>query len=110
MTDLGEFWQALSDHLPTNFAADVFKTLIGTFIGAGLAFWFAIRKENMTRAREQRAAGNAAVTALLRMASDFAQVRLAIQDHRERVLAEQPTLPIWMQVLPMPFKHSENLH
>jgi hypothetical protein len=103
MNSIWDFWRALVNQLPHGFAADVFKTLIGTFIGAGLAFWFALRKDRLTRLHEQRAAGNAAVTTLGRMISDYMQVRYAIHDHRRRVLAEQPQTPLWMQVKPVPF-------
>jgi hypothetical protein len=110
MGDVWDFWQLLQDRFPRDFAADVFKALLGTLIGGTLAFWFGLRKDHLARQQEQRAAGNAAITTVARMVSDFMQVRFAIADHRKTILAAKPGLPLWMQVLPMPFKHAENLH
>lgn len=110
MGDVWDFWQLLQERFPRDFAADVFKALLGTLIGGTLAFWFALRKDHLIRRQEQRAAGNAAITIVARMVSDFMQVRFAIADHRKTVLAAQPGTPLWMQVLPMPFRYAENLH
>jgi hypothetical protein len=109
MDDVMALFQALADRLPDNFATDVLKSLLGTLIGAGMAFWFAIRKDTFTREREQRAAGNAAITTLANMTSDFVQVRFAIARNRKEVLKQQPKAPVWFHVKPLPFRHGESL-
>jgi hypothetical protein len=95
--------------LPDDFFIDIFKSLIGAFIGAGLAFLFALHKDKLTRLRAQKAAGNMAVTTLARMLNDFIQVRDAIIENRDEVLAEQPHSPIWMLLKPFPLSYAENL-
>jgi hypothetical protein len=109
MDDILGMVQALGDRLPEGFAADVFKSLLGTLIGAGVAFWFALRKDAATREREQRAAGNAAITTLAGMTSDFVQVRFAIAQTRKAALALEPNAPVWMHVKPLPFRHGDTL-
>src|SRR5688572_20006918 len=110
MEELFNFLLAFQDRLPDDFAVDVLKSFVGTLLGAGLAFWFALRKDGLARLREQRAAGNAAIAAAARMTSDFAQVRFAIAEHRKQVLILQPSTPMWMLVKPTPFRHANELH
>ena len=108
-TEIMSVGAAVVDRLPDNFSADVFKALIGSFFGAGLAFIFALRKDASTRLTEQRAAGNLAVTTLARMTNDFMQVSAVLADHRKRVLADQPQSPLWLQFKPMAHEYNEDL-
>jgi hypothetical protein len=102
--------EVIREQLPPSFTADVLKALIGSLVGAGLAFWFALRKDRLMRLLAQRAAGNLAVTTLARMTGDFLQVRAALVENRDHVLAEQPHSPVWMLIKPLIWNHAENLH
>jgi len=106
---LVDFTQLLANRLPDNFAADAFKSFIGSLVGAGLAFWFALRKDKLIRLQTQKAAGNLAVTTLARLMNDFFQVRAALAKNRADVLAEQPQSPIWMQIKPLTWNYAEHL-
>lgn len=55
---IGNAYVWLAAQLTPTFVSDVVKTLIGTLVGAGVAFYFAIRKDNLNRRLEQKAAGN----------------------------------------------------
>lgn len=100
---------AIWNEIPKGFFLDVTKTLIGTFAGAGLAFWFALKKDGIAKAKEQKAAGDYALTTLGRQASDFLQVKFSIERDRAERLKETPAMPAWMQIKPMHFPYSESL-
>src|SRR5438270_6059908 len=99
-----EFLQALEkaiglvDAIPTAFFADILKTLIGSLVGAGLAFRYALRRDEAARLRDQRAAGNLALAILARQLSDFTVTKAGIVQHRASVLEVQPMSPLWMQL------------
>ncbi len=97
------------DVFPPNFAIDVFKTLIGSFVGAGLAFWFALRKEHLTKLKERKAAGNLAVITLLQLTDDYLRAKTVIEEFRKGLLKEQPQSPLWMHIKPMHVIYSESL-
>lgn len=98
-------------HIPYTFAVDVAKSLIGSFIGAGLAFALALWRDHILRLRDRRAAGNLAIATIARQYSDFLQVRTSINEHRQMVLQANPnvSVPPWMQMKPMHFLSSDNL-
>ncbi len=99
----------LDDIFPANFTLDVFKALLGTLIGAGLAFWFALRKDYLTKREERKAAGNYAVLTLLRQTDDYLRTHAAIEAFRDALLKHQPKSPPWMHIKPMHLNYSENL-
>src|SRR4051812_11265051 len=54
---------------------DIAKTLVGVFIGAGLAFATNEMVQRRSRARDDKAAGNVALATIGRAYSDFLRVR-----------------------------------
>jgi hypothetical protein len=100
---------SLTSSLPAGFLADVFTIFIGSFLGAGLAIFFATRKQDTIRRRDQKAAGNLAIATLARLANDFALARAVILNYRELILREQPRLPLWMHIKPAHFSHATAL-
>ncbi len=107
--DLPRFLQALAEAVPDHFGSDIAKTLIGTLVGALVAFWFALRKDALNRRNDHRAAGHMAMTTLGRMTSDFIQVKAGIEEEKAKMLAVFPQAPLWMQLKPMPFAWGEHL-
>lgn len=104
-----DFLEAIKQAFPDKFAIDVFKAALGSFVGAGLAFWFALRKDHLNRSHAQQTSGRVATTTLARFSSDFFQVKKAIVESRAEVLAAQPRSSLWMQLKPMPFPYAEDL-
>ncbi|TMC49616.1 MAG: hypothetical protein E6J20_17785, partial [Chloroflexi bacterium] len=110
-----EFLQALEkaiglvDAIPTAFFADILKTLIGSLVGAGLAFRYALRRDEAARLRDQRAAGNLALAILARQLSDFTVTKAGIVQHRASVLEVQPMSPLWMQLKPIQIDYADSL-
>jgi hypothetical protein len=90
-----------------NFIADVLKTLIGSFVGAGLAFIFAIRKDSLNRIRDQKAAGNMASLTLTRLANDFLQAKTYLVEYQKYLDRVQPHSPLWMQLKALHFNHAD---
>jgi hypothetical protein len=97
------------DIFPANFTLDVFKALLGTLIGAGLAFWFALRKDYLTKREERKAAGNYAVLTLLRQTDDYLRTKAVIGAFRDDILKHQPKSPLWMLIKPMHLNYSDSL-
>ena len=97
------------DIFPASFWLDVFKALLGTLIGAGLAFWFALRKDYLTKRAERKAAGNYAVLTLLRQTDDYLRTKAVIEAFRDELLKHQPKSPLWMLIKPMHLNYSDNL-
>ena len=95
--------------IPATFWSDIAKTLIGTLVGAGLAFKYALRRDSLSRIHEQRAAGNFAMAILARQLSDFAVTKVGIEQHRSWVLKEQPQTPLWMQLKPIQIVYAGSL-
>lgn len=81
----------------TPFWLDVIKALIGTLIGALLAFganfWF----QHFQRRRDQLAAGNVATLTLLHQLGDVRTVKRMIAAEME----ERKDLPLWARIRPM---------
>jgi hypothetical protein len=106
---MSELVRTFRDSLPHGFSRDVFKALIGTFIGAGLAFWFALRKDDLTKQKERKAAGNMAVLTLLEMTDEYLRTKAVIEGFKEGLLRLQPKSPMWMFVKPMHLTLNEEL-
>lgn len=99
----------LLDQIPATFWSDVAKALIGSFVGAGLAFAFALRRDRMVRIRDQKGAGNLAMAIIARQLSDFLNLRFVLEEYRRTILSNQPNLPLWMQMKPTTFLFSDSL-
>lgn len=91
------------------FLADIAKTLIGSLVGAGLAFQYALRRDKAARRLDQKAAGNFALAILARQFSDFQVTKVGIARHRAWVLKQEPNAPVWMQLNPIQIDYSEAL-
>jgi hypothetical protein len=101
-------WSAL-EKIPATFWSDVAKSLLGSFVGAGLAFWYALRRDAIVRRRDQKAAGNFAMAIIGRQLSDFLVVKKGIDEHRREVQAVQPNTPLWMGLKPIQIEFSQGL-
>jgi hypothetical protein len=85
------------------FNSEIFKSLIGTFIGAALAFlsnyWFKQQDQN----REELAAGRRALFTIRSRLDDFINFRCAIQYSMGIVDKAMPNAPEWCYAKPMGF-------
>jgi hypothetical protein len=88
-----------------SWGADVAKALVGTFVGAGLAFWANRAAEGRQLRRNNLAAGNVALSVLSRQFGDFVIFRAAIQAEA----TERKDFPDWLQFQPSLFAFSESL-
>src|SRR4051812_27968012 len=112
LTALSDFTLSLArmvDRIPTTFWPDVSKAFIGSLLGASLAFSFALWRDRVLRSREQKAAGNLALAILARQWSDFFRISSAVKQHRAAVLNQEPSIPIWLQILPIDHVFSDRL-
>jgi hypothetical protein len=98
---VGDLYVYLMGNLTPSFVSDVVKTLIGSFMGAGLAFYFAVRKDNLGKREQQKAAGNMATVTLTQLANDFLQTRYALLEFQQMLAKEQPHSPKWMTLKAM---------
>lgn len=85
--------------------ADIVKTLVGTLVGAGMAFWANRAAECRQLRRTNLAAGNMALSVISRQYGDFLILRAALQAEA----TERSALPDWLQLQPSLFAFSESL-
>jgi hypothetical protein len=95
--------------LPANFWPDLTKTLVGSFVGASLAFASNLWFQNRERKREYKAAGNLALATAIRQWNDFLVVRKGFVQTRQALIEQNPNVPIYLQAKPTHFYFSENL-
>jgi hypothetical protein len=100
---IGAVYMYLAGTLSPVFVSDVVKTLLGSFAGAGLAFFFALQKDQRSTLREHKAAGNMATLTLGRLGNDFLQVRTYLVEYQRYINKQQPNSPLWMQLKAMHF-------
>jgi hypothetical protein len=90
--------------------ASVWTPLIGTFIGAALAFAANAFSQYLQRRRDHRAAGNVALMLLAEQLSDFANYRYGFLKELDGKVAAAPDYPFWAVASPMIFSFSDSLH
>ena len=87
---------AASAAFQSQFLLDILKTAIGAFFGAGFAFVANEIVRRKQRGRDERAAGNLALSVVSRLYGDFVLAKLnVLKDFSDRQL-----LPTWMQLRP----------
>lgn len=90
--------------------ADVAKLTVGAFAGATFAFCLASYRDRCLRIREQKAAGNMAMTILIRQFLEMSKLRDEIEAERQRVRAASATTPPkWMEIRPIPVEFNDAL-
>ncbi len=90
-----------------DFWADFAKTLIGTFVGAGLAFGFNLYVQHLQRRAAQLVAGNVAMVTLSQQLGDFRTARRGLREEMEE--KDRTTLPLWLRVRPISTIFDEQL-
>ena len=90
----------------SSFLLDIAKMFVGALVGGGLAFHYALRRDEAVRRRDQKAAGNLALAILARQFSDFQVTKLGIDQHIAWVLKEDPKTPLWLQLKPIQADYS----
>lgn len=80
---------------------DVFKTLVGTFTGAGLAFLANLEIQKRTRRREEKAAGNYAMAVLARQYNGFLNLKRTVEEEAQRCRDRAPLAPVWFVFRPV---------
>lgn len=93
----------------STFWIDVAKTLIGTFVGAALAFGANIYVQRLLRRREERQAGNAAAMILAMQWHDFVNFRLGFLDGLSEPKQLFGEFPHWVLARPNGYTFSESL-
>ncbi len=88
---------------------DLGKTLIGTLVGALLAFFVNVRIQQKERERKDKAAGNLMLTILSQQFGDFIQAKAGILSDKEAALIHYPDSPAWNQLNPTFFQFSDEL-
>lgn len=83
-------------------------TIVGTFVGAFLAFQFGIRRDTLLRRRDEKIAGNVAMTLLARQYTDYILLKREILKWREVILKQLPDAPLWFQMMPVAYPISES--
>ncbi len=91
------------------FFLDVLKALIGSFVGAGLAFFANWLLRQNQREVDSVAAGNLAIVTLGRMINAFLIYRQLVLQGREKTIKEFPNLPEWMQMRQIIHEFDETL-
>lgn len=79
---------------------DFGRTLVGSFVGATVAFLFNLWLQHLTRERENLAAGNLALNTLARQLNTTVILQRALYEHRDKVIATDSTTPLWAQMHP----------
>ena len=79
---------------------DLLKAAIGTFLGAGLAFWSAMRQQRQKEAREQIAAGNMALFKLHVLHGHTRNVRKNLRGYMAAGPKSHPGEPLWFLLKP----------
>lgn len=88
---------------------DLLKTLVATFIGAGLAFFTNAYFQRRQRERQQRIAGNVALAILSRQYGDFVIAKAAVEAELGRASSFDPPIPIWRAIQPTLFEMNFDL-
>ncbi len=104
---IGDAYVYVASKLTPTFVSDVVKTLIGSFVGAGLAFYFALRKDDRNTVRDHKAAGNMATLTLAQLANDFLQARTYLVEYQNYFDSLQPHSPLWMKVKALHFTFAD---
>jgi hypothetical protein len=99
----------MPDPCTPHLALDIFKSFIGALLGASFAFFFALRKDHLTRVKERKAAANFAMLTLLKQTDDYLNHKTHIQAFRDNLQKEQPASPPWMLIKPMQLDYSPDL-
>lgn len=94
--------------LPDSFWPDLTKTLVGSFVGAGLAFFSNYWIQRRERIRKQKAAGNFALSVLARQFNDFLVLRRGYDEEKQRLSGHSPPLPRWL-TKPIHYYFSDSL-
>jgi hypothetical protein len=84
---------------------DFIKTIFGTLMGAGLAFWSNWHFQKLQRNRANLSAGNMAIAILSRQFGDFVIFRAGFLNDIE----DRNKFPSWLQIKPSLFQFSDNL-
>ena len=88
---------------------DLARTLIATFIGAGLAFGTNYYFQYRQRRSEQKSAGNMALATLSRQYGDFVIAKAAIESDLNKASSQQPQIPLWRAIQPTLFEMNSEL-
>ncbi|MFZ6813819.1 hypothetical protein ACO0K3_05090 [Undibacterium sp. Rencai35W] len=91
------------------FFLDVIKALIGSFVGAWLAFFANWLVRQYQREEDRVAAGNLAIVTLGRMINAFLIYKQQVVQTRVETINASPNLPIWMQMRPIFHEFDETL-
>ncbi len=94
---------------PANFWLDMTKTLVGSFVGASLAFGSNLWFQNKERKRKYKAAGNLALATVVRQWNDFLVVRKGFMQTRQAIIEQNANAPIYLHAKPTHFYFSESL-
>ena len=90
-------------------AVDIAKTTIGAFAGAMFAFGLTVYRDRRLRLREQRAAGNSAMSVITRQYMDFCKVKREIEADCKIIREAAPNAPKWMKFRPTPSEFNDAL-
>ncbi|HLP98990.1 MAG TPA: hypothetical protein VK149_11130 [Sideroxyarcus sp.] len=82
---------------------DLIKTLLGTFVGASLAFIFNRYMQSQNQYQDDLAAGRRALFTIRNQIDDFANYRYAFQSSVDHVNSGIPSAPEWCLAKPMGF-------
>lgn len=96
---LPPFIQLIAPEIPPLWI-DLLKTLIATFIGAGLAFCTNFYFQHRQRISDQRTAGNIALATLSRQYGDFVIAKAAVETELNRAQSANPQTPLWRALKP----------
>ena len=90
----------LSGHEPPSWWIDVLKTLVATFLGAGLAFAANLHFQVQQRKKDQRTAGNLALATLSRQYGDFVIAKATFEMEAKEAQLRIPEIPLWRALKP----------
>ena len=94
--------------MPGYWYSDVAKTLLGTFVGAGLAFasnwWF----QRRARIRDELASGRRDLFTIRAQLDEFVNCRYAIRQEMSRMHVEIGDAPDWVYAKPLSFSFSSS--
>ncbi|MFZ6712961.1 hypothetical protein [Undibacterium sp. TC9W] len=88
---------------------DITKTMLGSFLGAGLAFFSNYVFRQSQKEEEQVAAGNVAMAMLAEMTIAFLVYKRGVIDSRNKTRGVTADLPDWGQLLPIVYEFDESL-
>jgi len=101
--------QSLPSTYWVTFSLDVVKALIGTFAGAGLAYFVNLRLQRRQKRLDQLLAGNVALATLKLMINTFLTYKKAVEAHRSEFLKAHPNGPLWLHIRPIQFDFDDSL-